>query len=42
MNLRLLFSPISIGAREVKNRIVSSAHNENMADHGLLNERVIR
>lgn len=37
-----LFSPVKIGPREVKNRIVSTAHAAGFADEGLLNERYIR
>ena len=40
--LPLLFSPIRIGSREVKNRIVSTAHATGMAAGGILNERYVR
>jgi len=40
--LRLLFSPILVGSREVKNRIVSTAHATGMAAGGILNERYVR
>lgn len=37
-----LFSPLRIGRREVRNRIVSTAHGEQWASDGLLNERLIQ
>lgn len=37
-----LFSPLRIGQREVRNRIVSTAHGEQWASDGLLNERLIQ
>src|SRR5215218_209167 len=40
--LRRLFSPIRIGRREVKNRIVSTAHATGFDDGGLLNEKSVR
>src|ERR687896_1432010 len=40
--LRLLFSPIRVGSRDVKNRIVSTAHATGMAAGGILNERYVR
>ena len=36
-----LFSPLAIGGREVPNRIVSTAHGEQRAADGLLDERMI-
>lgn len=37
-----LFSPLRIGRREVRNRIVSTGHGEQWASDGLLNERLIQ
>lgn len=37
-----LFSPITIGKRVIKNRIVSSAHGEGFAHGGLMNEQLLR
>lgn len=41
-SLRLLFSPLKIGRREVKNRIVSTAHATGFDNEGILNERYLR
>lgn len=41
VKLNKLFSPLKIGEREVKNRIVSSSHAVGF-DHGLLTERHLR
>lgn len=40
-DFRLLFSPIEVGGREIKNRIVSTAHATGF-DDGVLNEKHVR
>ena len=37
-----LFSPLQIGRHQIRNRIVSTAHGEQWASDGLLNERLIQ
>jgi 2,4-dienoyl-CoA reductase-like NADH-dependent reductase (Old Yellow Enzyme family) len=41
-DFRLLFTPMEIGRREVKNRIVSTAHATGFGEDGLLNDRYVR
>ncbi|HTZ36777.1 MAG TPA: FAD-dependent oxidoreductase [Stellaceae bacterium] len=37
----LLFSPLKLGDRSVRNRIVSTAHGEHLAEGGLLTDRLV-
>ncbi|WP_408011193.1 FAD-dependent oxidoreductase [Pseudalkalibacillus sp. A8] len=37
-----LFSEIKVGNRRIKNRVVSSAHGEGLANEGIINEKFIR
>ena len=41
-DFRLLFTPMEIGRREVKNRIVSTAHATGFGEDGVLTDRYVR